>query len=716
MRSEKNGNEERLEHARVITERQLEKAVEKQKKTGKKLTEILMQDLSLQTIKDLLNYEITSRRHPEPRKFRDAMVESGLISADEMDELVKSEESMQFRIGEILLARGVFDREKLGEALIESERKGQPLWRTIINMGLATAKQVYDAMKYELPMLKKTARKDYLIEAMKTQKILSGDKIDELAEKSEKTGEDPGELAINEGLITESGLCEIIRKAAGVSCVDPESLKIDQEISRLLPESFARKRMVLPVRRASGVLDVVMFDPEDASTIDDMRILTGDDINPLAAATSKQINAALDRVFGKKGKGEPGMPPPPGAGVEQEKVKIDELVESVSLVNLAASVVEGAINSEATDIHLEPQANEMRVRYRIDGVLYDVMTVPKNIEQGLISRVKILAGMDITQKRMPQDGHISMKIAGTSYDMRVATMPTMLGEKLVIRLLNPENVFLGLKQLGLNDNDLKRIDHLIKKPYGMFLTSGPIGSGKTTTLYAALNNLNILTESIVTIEDPIEYELPGISQVQVDYKIHRTFANMLRAVLRQDVDILLVGEIRDSETAMIATGAGMTGHLVFSTIHTNDAVGAVTRLIQLAVPRFLVASSLIGVCAQRLARKLCVSCRYEYEPDEAFLEESGLQGLIPAGSKLFRSRGCAACYHTGYHGRTGVFEVLEVSDRIRSMILEHEPEQAIRKTAVSEGMTTLSDDAVGKVMDGTTSVEEIAAITGKGAK
>jgi type II secretory ATPase GspE/PulE/Tfp pilus assembly ATPase PilB-like protein len=285
----------------------------------------------------------------------------------------------------------------------------------------------------------------------------------------------------------------------------------------------------------------------------------------------------------------------------------------------------------------------------------------------------------------------------------------------VVRLLNPANVFLGLKQLGLRDADLKKIDDLVNRPYGMLLAAGPIGSGKTTTLYAALNKIDILTESIVTIEDPIEYELPGISQVQVDYKIHRTFANMLRSVLRQDVDTLLVGEIRDSETAMIATGAGMTGHLVFSTIHTNDAAGAITRLIQLAVPRFLVASSLIGICAQRLARRLCTNCRQEYTPQESFLEASGFKGIIPAGAKLYKPKGCSLCYHTGYHGRTGVFEVLEVSENIRNMVLEHAPESEIRIAAGKEGMTTLADDAVNKVIDGTTSLEEAAAVTGKGA-
>lgn len=710
MEKERREHGERLEHARVITERQLDRALREQKKTGKKLTDILMQDLSLQTIKDLFNYEIKLTRESRPKGFKEAMLESGLISAEELEELAGSEESMQFRIGEILLAKGVLDREKLGQALIESERKGQPLWRTIINMGFATAKQVYDAMKFEAPVLKKNARKDYLIEAFKTSEAVPAEKIEEIAEKCGEEGSDPGEEAVAMGLISAARLGEIMQRATGSLYIDLASCRPDPEAAHILPESFSRKRKVAAVGVEGESLVAAMYDPEDASTIDDMRILTGREIKPRAAATAKQVESFLDRMFGQKQAGAAEEAPP------SEEGKIDELVESVSLVNLAASVIEGAINSEATDIHLEPQAGEMRVRYRIDGVLYDVMTVPKRVEQGLVSRMKILAGMDITQKRMPQDGHISMKVAGTSYDMRVATMPTMLGEKLVIRLLNPENVFLGLKQLGLNDRDLKKIDNLIKKPYGMFLAAGPIGSGKTTTLYAALNNLNVLTESIVTIEDPIEYELPGISQVQVDYKIHRTFANMLRAVLRQDVDTLLVGEIRDSETAMIATGAGMTGHLVFSTIHTNDAAGAVTRLIQLAVPRFLVSSSIIGICAQRLARKLCTNCRQEYSPDDAFLEESGLEGRVPAGSKLFKSRGCAKCYHTGYHGRTGIFEVLEVSDNIRGMILSHAPEAEIRKTAAAEGMSTLSDDAVSKVLDGTTSVEEIAAVMGKGAK
>ncbi len=713
MSKPKNGHVERQEYARIITERQLERAVDEQKKTGKKLADILMQDLSLQTIKDLFNYQIKLPGHARPREFKQAMEESGLISTQELAELFSSGETVELKTGEILLARGVIDREELGRALIESQRKGQSLWRAVINMGYATAKQVYDAVKFDTPELKKPSRKTYLMDAVKKAKVIPEDKIDEIRQKCEKISADPGEMLIEEGLLTTAGLGELLQEATGAPYMDLTAYSVDSGTSKLLPESFCRKRRVVPVGTESGKLLVGMFDPLDASAVDDMRMLSGREIQPVSAATSRQIEIALDRIFGKKN--DPDKHPPgeksPGGDVR----RLEDLVESVSLVNLAASVIEGAINSEATDIHLEPQANEMRVRYRIDGVLYDVMTVPRSVEQGLISRMKILAGMDITQKRMPQDGHISMDVSGTSYDMRLATMPTMLGEKLVIRLLNPENIFLGLKQLGLSDGDLERLNTLVNKPYGMLLAAGPIGSGKTTTLYAALNNLDILTKSIVTIEDPIEYELPGISQVQVDYKIHRTFANMLRSVLRQDVDTLLVGEIRDAETAMIATGAGMTGHLVFSTIHTNDSAGAVTRLIQLAVPRFLVASSLVGICAQRLARKLCTNCRQSFSPDAAFIEQAGLKGLVPEGVKLFKSAGCSLCYHTGYHGRTGVFEVLVLTENIKTMILEHAGESQIRKAAVMEGMTTLLDDAVGKVLDGTTTVEEISAVTGKGA-
>ncbi len=449
-----------------------------------------------------------------------------------------------------------------------------------------------------------------------------------------------------------------------------------------------------------------MVDPKDISTIDDLSMITGFQIDPVLV-WDKQLEVVINKYYGKDTS--PKRTPPQQAhiNIEEGKERLSELIESVSVVNVVASIIEGAIHSEATDIHLEPQAGDMRVRYRIDGMLYDIMTIPKNIEAGLISRIKILADMDVTQRRLPQDGHFSMDIKEKKYDMRIATLPTSLGERLVIRLLNPSNVILGLKQLGLNSKDYAKIESLIYKPNGIFLVTGPIGCGKTTTLYAALNQINILSDSIVTIEDPIEYQLPGINQVQVDYKIERTFANTLRAVLRQDVNTLLVGEIRDVETAHIAVRAGVTGHLVFTTLHTRDAVGAITTLVNFDIPPFLVAGSVIGIVAQRLVRKICPHCQEEYEPGESLLKEIGAEGKIAPGTKFSRGLGCSYCYHTGYHGRTGVFEVLSVSENIKDLIIKHASEADVVRAAMAEGMTPLYEDTLDKIKNKITSVEEL---------
>ena len=702
---ENNGdkNQGMLKHARFITEKQLEEALDREKRTGRKFLDILMQDLSLKTAKDLLTYEIRLSKDAESKQLKEVIVESGLVTEKELEKVLRVENTTDHGIGETLIEKGLITAVQLSEALVEQERTGHSLWRTLVNLGFVNAKQISDALRLKIPSTAVKEMKQYITEAVLASNLISSEKLEEVAAESEKSGEELGELIIEKGLINSKEFGEILEKKLNVPYIDLTAYRIDENAARLLPESFVRTRRVLPLRRDGEKLIAAMVNPKDVSTIDDLRMISGRQIEPVLVIGNKQLEAAINRFYGKETLPE-GKP---GKKEAVEEVPLDELVESVSVVNLVTSVIEGAIHSEATDIHLEPQEPEMRVRYRIDGLLYDVMTVPKNIEAGLISRLKILSNMDITQRRLPQDGHFSIKVKDELYDMRIATLPTSLGEKLVIRLLNPRNVFMGLKQLGFDADDYKRINSLIHKPYGMFLATGPIGCGKTTTLYAALNQVNILTDSIVTIEDPIEYELPGINQVQVDYKVNRVFANTLRAVLRQDVDTLLVGEIRDVETAQIAVRAAMTGHLVFSTLHTNDAVGAVGRLVNLEIPHFLVSSSLIGIVAQRLVRKICDYCKEEYEPGDTLLESAGLKGRIMPGVKLYRGKGCSYCYHTGYHGRTGIFEVLVVNERIKELILKRASEIELRRAAVSEGMTTLFESAARRVETGVTTVEEL---------
>lgn len=394
--------------------------------------------------------------------------------------------------------------------------------------------------------------------------------------------------------------------------------------------------------------------------------------------------------------------PQPRRERQQRVIVVDENATAVQIVN---AIFEGAVKARATDIHVEPQVPRMRVRYRIDGMLFDVLTVPQPLETSIISRIKVLADMNITERRLPQDGRLTFHMDGQEYNMRVATVPTAQGEKLVLRLLMKSNVLTGLKQLGLEPDDEQRLRSLIAKPQGMILVTGPIGSGKTTTLYSALNEVNILTNNIVTIEDPVEYQLAGINQVEVDTKIGLTFASGLRSILRQDADILMVGEIRDVETATVAVRAALTGQQLFSTLHTIDAPSAITTLGNFGIQPYLIASALSGVVAQRLVRRICLQCRQWYTPSPAIVWQLGLD---PGQQWQFaHGVGCETCYYTGYLGRTGLFEILRVSETVRHLITVRASEAEIKAAAVREGMHTLQQSGITKIIQGVTTPQEV---------
>ncbi len=390
-----------------------------------------------------------------------------------------------------------------------------------------------------------------------------------------------------------------------------------------------------------------------------------------------------------------------------EKVRFEEIVreaQGAPVVKLVSTIIEGAVNSGATDIHLDPQEPEMRVRYRIDGVLHDVMSIPREIEAAIVSRLKIMADVDITETRHPQDGHIRMVINDGDFDIRVATMPTYLGERVVLRLLDQSSVLQGIRDLGLEPEDEKTLIRVIEQPYGMVLVTGPTGSGKTTTLYSCLNEKDVMTDSIVTLEDPIEYQLSGINQVQIDSDIKLTFANALRAALRQDIDVLLVGEIRDPETARIAIRAAMTGHLVFSTLHTNDAPEAISTLRNMDIPSYLIASALTAIVGQRLVRKICENCKESFTPPKTLLKSTHLPETT---KKLYRGTGCEVCYHTGTRGRTGIFEILEITPQVRGLIGE---DASANKVTTTAKLKTMSDRCRVKVKQGIIAPEEFLRV------
>ncbi len=705
-------NHRTLEHVRQITEKQLDEAVKRQVQSGKTLWEILISDLSLGSIKDLLSYEIGSQRRP----LKEVMLESGLATEAELGELLARENKQGLRFGEVMIDKGLISRAQLGKALIEQERTGHPLGRVLMNMGLVNAKELTDAMRLDTPVVTPKLRREQVVEAVLKDGNIDRQALLDLAKESEEGGRDLAELLVEKGGLSAAELGRMMERELGIPYVSLTNCSIADDVLAIIPEAMVRSRHLLPLNRDGSRLRVAMSDPNDVSAIDDLAMITGCQISPVLV-WEKPLQAAITKYFGEKSEGPvqkrtpaPELHEPQDqatARPAKDQRRFDELVENVSVVNLVASIIEGAINAEATDIHLEPQENNLRVRYRIDGMLYDVMAIPRNVELGLVSRIKILGKMDITQKRMSQDGHFSMELKGKAYDMRIATLPTSLGERVVIRLLNPGNVLMGLKQLGFSSADYTKMESLIYSPHGMILVSGPMGSGKTTTLYATLNQINVLTDSIVTIEDPVEYQLPGISQVQVDLKINRTFANVLRAVLRQDANTLLVGEIRDDETAHIAVRAAVTGHLVFSTLHTRDAVGALVAMVNLGVPRFLLTSSLIGVVNQRLVRKICPHCIEEYTPGEALIRELKIENKIGPDTTFARGKGCGACYHTGYHGRSGIFEVLTMDERLKELVLKNASVDELQHQAVAGGMRTLYDDALEKLEKKITTPEEV---------
>lgn len=495
--------------------------------------------------------------------------------------------------------------------------------------------------------------------------------------------------------------------------IDLLEYKVDPNALMMVSEPEARKKKILPLGFEENKLLMAMVNPRDIFVLDNLRMSTGYEIKPLKVS-EEALNEAISRSYKmtEVTEVEEDLQEILGEAEELASTKtIEGLVEDAPIVKLVNMIITRAVKQRASDIHIEPQEKDLRVRYRIDGVLHEVMRSPKNIQAGLLSRFKIMAGLDIAEKRKPQDGHCSLSVSGKVFDFRVATLPTIYGERIVLRVLAKESVLLDLDKLGFLPESLERYQAAFTKPYGAILITGPTGSGKSTTLYATLNILNKPDKNIITIEDPVEYRLPNINQVQVNPKIGFTFARGLRSLLRASPDILMVGEIRDHETAEIAIEAALTGHLVFSTLHTNDAPSAISRLIEMGIEPFLVASAIDCVQAQRLARRLCSECKEPYQPSRKALEEIGFpfdeSGEIPT---LYRPKGCPKCNNTGYKGRMGIYEVMLMSETIERLAVEKATAEQIKKVAIEEGMKTLRMDGFEKVKMGLTSIEELLRV------
>jgi type IV pilus assembly protein PilB len=521
-----------------------------------------------------------------------------------------------------------------------------------------------------------------------------------------------GRILISLGLVRESDLVAALAKQIGFRFVDLSDYTIDGSAAALISEQVARRYRALPIGHEDNKLIVAMADPANLFALDDIRTLTGREVQPVVA-TASDIDAAI-RKYSRLDQSVQAMASEASIAIEDDLAEMElaaAAVEEGPIVKMVNLLISQAIADRASDIHIEPMERDVRIRYRIDGVLAEVMRSPKNIQAGLISRLKVMADINIAERRIPQDGRVGLTVSGKTIDLRLATLPTVYGEKVVIRVLDKSSVLLRLEDLGFGETAFHSYQRSYTKPYGAILVTGPTGSGKSTTLYATLNIVNKPDRNIITVEDPVEYRLPGINQIQVNPRAGLTFASALRSILRADPDIILIGEIRDRETAMIAIESALTGHLVLSSVHTNDAPSSLPRLVEMGVETYLVASAIDCVVAQRLARKLCSKCKQGYKPESTELEGAGFpEEAWPEITELFRATGCAACAKTGYRGRMGLYEVMPVTEEIERMTVERVSTEELRRSAKRSGMVPLREDGLAKVRAGQTSLQEILRV------
>ncbi len=537
--------------------------------------------------------------------------------------------------------------------------------------------------------------------------IISNQQLEMALREQKRTKELLGKILRRLGLITEAQLLQALAYQAGIEFVDISTVLVEPTVLKRIPEEFARVNRVLPLFFIDDTLAIAVADPHNVMVIDSVKKVAGVSSVRRYAAEEEKLLKAVETYY-QIGATQPEHIIESSIASALASRKKDETEEDPPIIRLVNHLVIDALKRKATDIHIEPDERITRIRYRLDGILHSLYTLPKTLHSPVVARVKIMSKMDIAEQRLPQDGGASFTFQNRNLDLRISSVPTLHGEKVVIRLLDKESVRLNPDFLGFSPTHLKTIRRLISKPYGIILVTGPTGSGKTTTLYSTLLELNSLEVNIMTIEDPIEYHLPLINQVQVNEKAGLTFASALRSFLRQDPDVILIGEIRDQETAEMALRAAMTGHLVFSTLHTNDACSAIPRLVDIGVPPYLIASSLLGILAQRLVRKICPHCKVLYAPTES--EIASLPGILHSQMTLYKGQGCPECFHTGYSGRTVIAEVLEVDNILRNMIGQNVPSNELLKTAKSQGFKTMFQDGIDKVFSGVTTLSELMRV------
>lgn len=558
------------------------------------------------------------------------------------------------------------------------------------------------------------AKRKFIGEILLELGLITAEQLHSALDEQAKTGDKFGNILLKKGILTEQQLMETLEFTLGISQVQLSKMEIDPEAVKLLTPQIIRLHQVLPIARRKNVLTLAMVDPLNQQAIDDVRLATNMDVVPVLAS-ERDIDSAIRQYLAFRL--DPGMQNimnELGLDNKASSVRLKELQnmkfdEEAPIIRMVNSILVQAVQGRCSDIHVEPQANHLRVRFRVDGELYEVLSLPHLSQAAVLSRIKISANMDIAEKRVPQDGRFRMVVDGREVDFRVSTLPTALGEKAVLRILDRGNALTRVDQLGLSPRNKEHLLSLSKRPHGMLLVTGPTGSGKTTTLYSVLGEVNSIDKNIITLEDPIEYTLAGINQVQTNPRAGLTFASGLRSILRQDPDIIMVGEIRDQETSALAVQAALTGHLVLSTLHTNSAAGTVARMKDMGVEDFLLASSLAGIVAQRLVRQLCPNCKEKY----TLAEENAYKLGMPeeSGQEFYRPVGCNMCRQLGYQGRLALHEIMVVGHKVRELINQGEnSEDEIEKTAREEGMITIREDGIQKARQGKTSLEEVMKV------
>ncbi len=551
------------------------------------------------------------------------------------------------------------------------------------------------------------------------QGTISAEQLAEAKRVAKTSGKKVPDQLVVLGYATGDEVMKAVAKEHGLDFIDLNEVVIPPSIVELVPESVARENAILPMAEDDGALKVIVSDPLDLDTFEKLRFILNRKVD-IALAPRENILEAINRHYGQmEDQSADSMLQEftdtaiDFTETEEESQRSDEVIDETSapIVRLVQLMISEAVSMRASDIHVEPYEDRVRIRYRIDGVLVERDSPPRRLLGALLSRIKILANIDIAERRRPQDGRIKVTLGEKQLDLRVSILPTNHGQSAVMRILDKDSIKVGVRQLGLSENEFRQVKNLIRRPNGIILVTGPTGSGKTTTLYAALNELNRPDCKIITAEDPVEYYLPGVNQVEVKHHIGLDFAKIIRAMLRQAPNVILVGEMRDNETAQMGIQASLTGHLVFSTLHTNDAPGAITRMIDMGVPGYLVASSVMAVLAQRLVRVVCSKCKQPFTPPDAALEAAGITPEMAATGKFMKGKGCGNCSKSGYRGRIGIFELMMMTNKLREQAFAGAPTQEIRRTALSQGMTALYNDGIRKVLNGTTTIEEVFRVS-----